>query len=64
MKTRSEKIMIAKKEKKEKTRLERLPVLKVAFFQKELFVFQISKIKIFQKTILSLKFKVQDSFLE
>ena len=44
-------------------------MLKVAFFQKVWFVFlnpQISKKKIFQKTILSLKFKfqVQDSFLK
>ena len=31
--------------------------INVAFFQKERFIFQISKIKIFQKTILSLKFE-------
>ena len=38
--------------------------LKVAFFQKVRFVFQISKSqkkKIFQKTILSLKFKFPDN---
>ena len=43
-------------------------VLKVAFFQKVRFIFYISESlkQIFQKTILSLKFKfqVQDSFLE
>ena len=45
-------------------------MLKVAFFQKVRFVFQISKSpkkkRIFQKTIVSGKFKfqVQDSFLE
>ena len=36
--------------------------LKVAFFQKVRFVFQISKIKIFQKTILSLKFKFPTNY--
>ena len=45
-----------------------LQYLKVAFFQKVRFAFQIfeSQKKIFQKTILSLKFKfqAQDSFLE
>ena len=41
-------------------------MLKVAFIQKVQFVFQISKNKIFQKTILNMKFKfqAQDSFLE